>query len=106
MKHFVDFYFTDDIIKLNKKELKASRAGNIAKTKRAAHRNNVLKKLHQVPQQQRGLRRGAQQYRGKLLMLKTLLSLTFMTADTFGLCGLLPGLICFKNASSELYKHL
>ncbi|XP_042612373.1 uncharacterized protein LOC109084961 [Cyprinus carpio] len=54
----------DDIIKLNKKELKASRAGNIAKTKRAAHRNNVLKKLHQVPQQQRGLRRGAQQYRG------------------------------------------
>ncbi|XP_016370860.1 H/ACA ribonucleoprotein complex subunit 1-like [Sinocyclocheilus rhinocerous] len=54
----------DDIIKLNKKELKASRAGNIAKTKRAANRNNVLKKLNQVPQQQRGLRRGAQQYQG------------------------------------------
>ncbi|XP_059398313.1 uncharacterized protein LOC132130579 [Carassius carassius] len=50
----------DDIIKLNKKELNASRA----KTKRAANRNNVLKKLNQVPQQQRGLRRGAQQYRG------------------------------------------
>ncbi|KTG37487.1 hypothetical protein cypCar_00000491 [Cyprinus carpio] len=73
----------DDIIKLNKKELKASRAGNIAKTKRAAHRNNVLKKLHQVPQQQRGLRRGAQQYRGKLLMLKTLLSLTAWQGERF-----------------------
>lgn len=54
----------DDIIKLNKKEQKANRAANRAKTKRAVNRNNVLKKLHQVPQQQRGLRRGAQQYQG------------------------------------------
>ncbi|KAI2646009.1 UAP56-interacting factor [Labeo rohita] len=50
----------DDIIKLNKKEQKANRA----KTKRAVNRNNVLKKFNQVPQQQRGLRRGAQQVRG------------------------------------------
>ncbi|XP_050958758.1 H/ACA ribonucleoprotein complex subunit 1 [Labeo rohita] len=50
----------DDIIKLNKKEQKANRA----KTKRAVNRNNVLKKFNQVPQQQRGLRRGAQQYQG------------------------------------------
>ncbi|XP_016416139.1 probable H/ACA ribonucleoprotein complex subunit 1-like protein isoform X4 [Sinocyclocheilus rhinocerous] len=54
----------DDIIKLNKKEQKANRAANRAKTKRAVNRNNVLKKLNQVPQQQRGLRRGAQQYQG------------------------------------------
>ncbi|KTG42289.1 hypothetical protein cypCar_00000337 [Cyprinus carpio] len=60
----------DDIIKLNKKEQKANRAANRAKTKRAVNRNNVLKKLHQVPQQQRGLRRGAQQYQGKHLILK------------------------------------
>ncbi|XP_016357297.1 probable H/ACA ribonucleoprotein complex subunit 1-like protein isoform X2 [Sinocyclocheilus anshuiensis] len=54
----------DDIIKLNKKKQKANRAANRAKTKRAVNRNNVLKKLNQVPQQQRGLRRGAQQYQG------------------------------------------
>ncbi|XP_067263831.1 uncharacterized protein si:dkey-17o15.2 [Chanodichthys erythropterus] len=54
----------DDIIKLNKKEQKANRATNRAKSKRAANRNNVLKKLNQVPQQQRGLGRGAQQYQG------------------------------------------
>ncbi|XP_043094516.1 probable H/ACA ribonucleoprotein complex subunit 1 [Puntigrus tetrazona] len=54
----------DDIIKLNKKEQKANRAANRAKTKRASNRNNVLKKLNQVPQQQRGLRRGAQPYQG------------------------------------------
>ncbi|XP_058632792.1 TATA-binding protein-associated factor 2N [Onychostoma macrolepis] len=54
----------DDIIKLNKKEQKANRAANRAKTKRAGNRNNVLKKLNQVPQQQRGLRRGVQQYQG------------------------------------------
>ncbi|XP_067295923.1 uncharacterized protein si:dkey-17o15.2 [Pseudorasbora parva] len=50
----------DDIIKLNKKEQKANRA----RSKRASNRDNVLKKLNQVPQQQRGLRRGAQQYQG------------------------------------------
>ncbi|KAK7164765.1 hypothetical protein R3I94_003223 [Phoxinus phoxinus] len=51
----------DDIIRLNKKEQKANRA----KSKRASNRNNVLKKLNQVPQQQqRGLRRGEQQYQG------------------------------------------
>ncbi|XDV20541.1 hypothetical protein PO909_025852 [Leuciscus waleckii] len=49
----------DDIIRLNKKEQKANRA----KSKRASNRNNVLKKLNQVPQQ-RGLRRGEQQYQG------------------------------------------
>ncbi|XP_073697324.1 uncharacterized protein [Garra rufa] len=54
----------DDIIKLNKQEQKANRAANRAKTKRTVNRNNVLKKLNQVPQQQRGLRRGAQQYQG------------------------------------------
>lgn len=63
------FVFTDDIIKLNKKEQKANRA----KSKRASNRNNVLKKLNQVPQQQqRGLRRGEQQYQGKHLILDCL----------------------------------
>ncbi|XP_056314121.1 spidroin-1 [Danio aesculapii] len=50
----------DDIIKLNKKEQQANRA----KTKRSTNRNNLLKKLNQVSQQQRGRRRGAQQYQG------------------------------------------
>nr|XP_021330267.1 spidroin-1 [Danio rerio] len=50
----------DDIIKLNKKEQQANRA----KTKRSANRNNILKKLNQVSLQQRGRRRGAQQYQG------------------------------------------
>lgn len=74
-KHFVPFVFTDDIIKLNKKEQKANRATNRAKSKRAANRNNVLKKLNQVPQQQRGIGRGAQHYQGKHLILDSVLHL-------------------------------
>lgn len=74
-KHFVPFVFTDEIIKLNKKEQRANRATNRAKSKRAANRNNVLKKLNQVPQQQRGLGRGAQQYQGKHLILESVLHL-------------------------------
>lgn len=50
----------DDIIKLNKQEQKAGRGSNRARSKRAA----VLKKLNQTTQQQRGRRRGAQQYQG------------------------------------------
>ncbi|KAL7838685.1 hypothetical protein AOLI_G00270890 [Acnodon oligacanthus] len=54
----------DDIIKLNKKEEKANRAAFRARNKRAANKNNVLKKLSQVPQTRRGLRRGTLQYQG------------------------------------------
>ncbi|KAA0717225.1 UAP56-interacting factor [Triplophysa tibetana] len=50
----------DDIIKLNKKKQNAIRASNRAKSKRAA----VLDKFIQIPQQQRGRGRGAQQYQG------------------------------------------
>ncbi|KAL6463305.1 hypothetical protein MHYP_G00276960 [Metynnis hypsauchen] len=54
----------DDIIKLNKKEQKANRAAFRVRNKRAANKNNVLKKLSQVPQTRRGLRRGTLQYQG------------------------------------------
>ncbi|XP_056603183.1 UAP56-interacting factor [Triplophysa dalaica] len=50
----------DDIIKLNKKKQNAIRASNRSKSKRAA----VLDKFIQIPQQQRGRGRGAQQYQG------------------------------------------
>ncbi|KAI7812609.1 spidroin-1 [Triplophysa rosa] len=50
----------DDIIKLNKRKQNAIRASNRAKSKRAA----VLNKFNQIPQQQRGRGRGAQQYQG------------------------------------------
>ncbi|KAI4904191.1 hypothetical protein NFI96_010839 [Prochilodus magdalenae] len=53
-----------DIIKLNKKEQQASRAAFRARSKRAANKNNVLKKLSQAPQLRRGLKRGALQYYG------------------------------------------
>ncbi|XP_066505819.1 UAP56-interacting factor [Hoplias malabaricus] len=46
----------DEIIKLNKKEQKANRATIRARNKRAANKNNVLKKLSQMPQSRRGLR--------------------------------------------------
>ncbi|XP_036420636.1 spidroin-1 [Colossoma macropomum] len=54
----------DDIIKLNKKEQKANRAAFRARNKRAANKNNVLKKLSQAPQTRRGIRRGTLQYQG------------------------------------------
>ncbi|TRY57372.1 hypothetical protein DNTS_024955 [Danionella cerebrum] len=49
----------DEIIKLNKKEQKVNRTANRINPKRAANRNNVMKKLNQVAQQQRGRGRGA-----------------------------------------------
>ncbi|XP_076866925.1 uncharacterized protein LOC143518372 [Brachyhypopomus gauderio] len=54
----------DEIIRLNKREQKASRAASRARSRRLANRSNVLQKLSQVPQARRGLRRGTLQYQG------------------------------------------
>ncbi|KAK1788484.1 hypothetical protein P4O66_016003 [Electrophorus voltai] len=54
----------DEIIKLNKRKQKVNRAVSRARNNRVTNRNNVLKKLNQVPQSWRGLRRGTLQYQG------------------------------------------